>query len=82
MSPPKDLSRVEQVFRQLSLQDGLQLSSRLPLSSQYQCNYQPFERGVRKGLWEEGFHIRNVRKKEGFKHTKLEWKVLTDRQKR
>ena len=46
--------------------------------SQYQLNYQPMEYGIRKNLWEEGYRHRNDRKQMGFKHTKLEWRNLTD----
>ena len=58
---------------------SLKVSRARGLSSQYQCNYQPLELGVRSVLWEEGFKHRNVRKQAGFKHTKLEWKIMTDR---
>ena len=43
--------------------------------SQYQLNYQPMDKGVRKSLWEEGYRHRNDRKQLGFKHTKLEWRT-------
>ena len=35
--------------------------------------------GVRSKLWYEGYEQRIVRKKNGFKHSALEWMVPTDR---
>lgn len=47
----------------------------LAMASQYQLNYRPMPKGIRLRVWEEGWKYRNIRKKSGFKHTKLEWKL-------
>ena len=52
------------------------------LTSQYQLNYTPMPVGLRKDLWEEGWKYRNIRRRDGFNHFKLEWMILTDRGRR
>ncbi len=70
-------------LQQLSLEEKVQKkvnsSKSTTLTSQYQLNYRPMPVGVRKDVWEEGFRYRNQRKKNGFNHFKLEWKIISDR---
>ena len=49
------------------------------LISQYELMYKPLQVGLRKSLWEEGYKYRNERRKNGFNHVKLEWRLPSER---
>ena len=86
MKPKSDHRDILEKLKRLSLDEKIAKQNQAfkaavaaNLTSQYQLNFRPMPVGVRKRLWEEGYRYRNQRKKNGFNHFKLEWKLATDR---